>query len=93
MSQTTNQTRGSIWKYDLTHDGVIEMPAGAKVLSVGWQKPHVKLWALVDPEVPKVKRRVKLLSTGNEIVGEGWEFAGTALAPLDLVFHVFLEIV
>lgn len=69
------------------------MPAGAKVMSVAWRKSRVVLWALVDPEVPKVKRRVKLLSTGNEISGEGWEFAGTALAPRDRIFHVFLEIV
>lgn len=93
MNQPAQQTRGSIWKYDLAHDGVLEVPAGAKILSVGWQKPHVRMWALVDPEVPKVKRRVKLLNTGNEVTGDGWEFAGTVHAPLELTFHVFLEIV
>jgi hypothetical protein len=92
VDKVSNQTRGSIWKYDLEHDGVIEMPAGAKVLSTGWQKPHVRMWVLVDPEIPKVKRRVKLLSTGNEIVGDGWEFVGTVLATPDLVHHVFLEV-
>lgn len=93
MNHSASQTRGSIWKYDLAHDAVLEIPAGAKLLSAGWQKPHVVLWALVDPEVPKVKRRVKLLSTGNEITGDGWEYAGTVQAPLELVFHVFLEVV
>lgn len=93
MDNVSQQARGSIWKYELANDGVLEMPAGAKVMSVGWKKPHLWMWVLVDPEVPKVKRRVKLLSTGNEVVGEGWEFAGTVLAPLGLVHHVFLEIV
>lgn len=92
MNQTS-LTRGTIWKLDLAHNREIKLPAGAKLLSVGFQKPHVRLWALVDPEVPKVKRRVKLLSTGHELVGDGWEFAGTVLAPLGLVFHVFVETV
>lgn len=93
MDQASTQTRGTILKFDLAHEGEIVVPAGAKVLSVGWQKPHVRMWMLADPELPKVKRRVKLLSTGHEIVDDGWEFAGTALAPLALVHHVFLEIV
>lgn len=95
MNQKAQQTRGSIWKYDLEHDGVLEMPAGAKVLSVGWDKVRILpvLYVLVDPEVPKLKRRVKLLSTGNELIGDGWDFAGTVHGPLSTVHHVFLEIV
>lgn len=93
LEQTDQQTRGTILKYDVAHDAVLEMPAGAQVMSVHWQAPHVRLWVLADPAVPKVRRRVQMLSTGGQIVGDGWEFCGTAVAPMDLVFHVFLEMV
>lgn len=87
------KVRSVIWKYDLAYDAILEMPAGGKVLSVAFQKPHVRLWMLVDPEVPKLKRRVRLLSTGHELCGDSWEYAGMAIAPLGVVFHVFIEVV
>lgn len=93
MPETDQKTRGVIVKYDLANETELMIPAGARVLSVGWQRPHVRLWMLVDPQVPKVKRRVLMLSTGHEIVGDNWEFCGTAQAPIGLVFHVFLETV
>lgn len=95
MNQSSQQTRGSIWKYEVENNHVLELPAGARVLSVGWDKLRLipMLYVLVDPEVPKVKRRVKVLTTGHEITGDNWEFAGSAMAPLAVAYHVFLEIV
>lgn len=87
----------TIWKYPLAVDAsVLEMPMGAKVLSVGVQGAEdAVLWALVDPEAPKMKRRVRVYGTGHLVeneTGELFEFAGTfQLAALGLVFHVFVE--
>lgn len=90
MEEVGHTTRSVIWTYDLQHGAPIKVPAGAKILSVAWVKPHVRLFALVDPEVPKVRREISMLSTGNELDGVAWEFVGTVVAPLGLVFHVFI---
>ena len=78
--------------WEIENGTVLEIPAGAKALHVGWQNKRLNLWAQVDPEVPKLKRRVAVVPTGGE-VPDGWEFAGTALAPRDRAFHVYIEIV
>ena len=88
--ESAQQTRATIFRYDLERGGSIKIPAGAKLLSVAWMEGGVKLWALVDPEVPKVERRVHLISTGHEVHAR-WEFAGTVLATSSDVYHVFIE--
>lgn len=55
----------------------IELPAGAEILSVQAQNNTPVLWALVDPEAPKEKRKLVLLNTGGEM-------------PTDVSFHRFL---
>jgi hypothetical protein len=91
MDEVGHTTRSVIWTYDLAHLAKLQIPAGAKILSAGWKKPHLRLFVMVDPEVPKVTRQVAVLSTGQELEGEGWEFVGTVIAPLRLVYHVFIS--
>lgn len=86
-------SRRSIWSFEIKHGAVISPPAGAKILSVAWHDGKPILWTLADPEVPKVKRRVEMISTGLEIYGENWEYAGLVIAPAGKLWHVFVEIV
>lgn len=90
--ESAQKTRATIWRYDVVHGGIITMPAGARILKVARLSGELLLWALVDPEVPKVKRRIHIVPTGGD-VSESWEHAGTVPAGRSDVFHVFLEIV
>ncbi len=86
-------TRRSIWSFEIKQGAIITPPAGAKILSVAWWKGAPMIWTLADPEVPKVRRRVEMLSTGLEIYGENWEYAGMITSPEGKLWHVFVEIV
>lgn len=71
---------------------VIQMPAGAKVLSVQVQRGEPFVWALVDANQRKMARHYFfVLGTGNPI---DFEVTGTFLGTIqlhggDLVFHVW----
>lgn len=84
----------TIWKFPIPLGAVpIEMPRGARVLSVGQQQDQPMLWALVDP-AKDVERRVFLpLGTGHSLpddVNVEWEFLGTThLRGGAIVVHVF----
>jgi hypothetical protein len=91
--ETRGATRGVIWRYDLADQAILRMPAGARVLNVGWESSGARIWIMADPELPKLERRVKMISTGGELDPERWDFAGTVIAPGALVWHVFLEVV
>jgi hypothetical protein len=90
--EPAQQTRATIWRFDMEHGGSIKIPAGARLLSCAWRDGGIKLWALCDPEVPKVERRVHMVSTGHDIA-DAWEFCGTVLHGPNEVWHVFLETV
>lgn len=85
----------SVYKYTLEPHGGVELPTGAKILSVHAQHDSICLWALVDPNNLPVLRRFKVFGTGHPIANEQADrlsFVGTAL--LDggyLVMHVFEE--
>ena len=86
-----NQT---IWKFtkSFTADSEeIEMPKGAKILTIAMQHKHLRIWAMVDPTQDKVPRLIHIVGTGHDlstrIMGE---YIGSF--PLDggpLIFHVF----
>lgn len=71
----------------------LEMPKGAQILSVHTQKGVPQLWALVNPDAPKVTRRFLLCGTGHTLEKDShdrWDFIGTFLVHGDsLVFHLF----
>lgn len=59
----------TIWKFPLKlqHEQEIEMPAGAKILTVALQKDIICLWALCNPDVPKQKKEIVIFGTGQPI--------------------------
>ena len=85
-----------VHKYPL-HVGKVqqlEVPVGAKVLSVQVQGSSLCLWALVnaDPEGRKRMIRVAVLATGQEVKEsiKDWDYVGTAMMMDGLfVWHVF----
>lgn len=86
----------TVWKFVLTlvDRPVVEMPAGAQVLSVAVQGDQVCLWARVDPDEPKELRHFRCLGTGHAFSEADQDtlgrFVGTVLL-MDggLVFHLF----
>lgn len=85
----------TIHKYEVVADifagFVIDMPIGAEPLSVQMQRGRPVLWALVNPEAPKVRRRFITVGTGH-VFSEHHDvtFVGTfQMNDGDLVFHLF----
>lgn len=91
----------TVWKFDLNRgDERIKMPRGAALLHVGvqmievrertrsgrWEQPCV--WALVDPDQPKVDRGLVIHGTGHPVY-PGGNYVGTFHMEGSLVFHVF----
>jgi len=83
----------TIWKFDVqaTDTFTLEMPRGAKVLSVHNQGENVCMWAEVSPGEPKEPRTFRTCGTGHDIpADENRNFIGTFLLHGGaLVFHLF----
>jgi hypothetical protein len=95
----------TIFKYPvrIVDESTLEMPRGAKLLSVGVANDtEVFLWALVDTEAKMAVRRLHVHGTGNPITAATVEahpldmvqlankFVGTALTHGgSLVWHLF----
>lgn len=82
-----------IWKYELEITDVqsVQMPEGAKIISVANQGGVLCLWAMVDPMQATRKRAIVIIGTGNPIRSAGkikLKFIGTALIE-QFVWHVF----
>lgn len=84
----------SVWKYELRIDDeqVVDMPRGARILSAQSQYEIVAVWALVDPEAPREKRRFRIVGTGHAITDDVGDFVGTVQqAGGQLVWHIFVQ--
>jgi hypothetical protein len=62
----------TIWKFpfEITDKQLIEMPAGAHIVHVGFDPNRTPcLWAEVDPgpRVPRVQRTIYVFGTGREL--------------------------
>ena len=84
----------TIYKYPLTQpegdDVVVEMPEGARVLSVQVQRHIPCIWALVDPEKQLEKRRFRIYGTGQRTSLPDAPYIGTVqLLDGRLVYHLF----
>lgn len=82
-----------IFKYRLpTLDfGVsIQMRAGARILSVGFQDKHLYAWAMVDLEASLADRHIRVYGTGEPLGADidAAVFLGTVQAN-GFVWHVF----
>lgn len=69
----------------------VEMPHGARLLSVGAQGDDMVVWAIVDPQAKAVVRRFAVYPTGlTEVPAHPGRFLGTVMFEGGrLVFHVF----
>jgi hypothetical protein len=86
----------SIWKFPISVEATpsVQMPTGARLLSVQVQKNALVLWALVDTKAPKVTRQFVMTATGHGAGSvESLPFVGTfqALSPKGriLATHIF----
>lgn len=75
----------------ITDDFGIEMPFGAKILTVQTQHELPCIWAIVDTENGNEMRNFKLYGTGHPIETSLFHtYIGTfQLRGGDLVFHLF----
>jgi hypothetical protein len=91
VDDTVRQTRTTVTRFDIEHDLVLKLPACASVVSVAWYDGAARMWVANDPALPKVSRRVKMITTGLDVYGDHWECVGTIIAPGKRVWHVFVE--
>lgn len=82
-----------VYKYVLPPSGgPIELPQGARILSVQTQNGQPQIWALVDPHAPRVSRTLIVKGTGHDGVDPDWLYHGTfQMLGGALVFHLFEE--
>lgn len=83
-----------IWKFPLEpNTGEIEVPQGAKLLDIQMQGGVPCIWALVDPNAPKVKVSVVSIGTGQEMHDEcidAYTYLGTFQVHAGLfIWHIF----
>lgn len=82
-----------IWKWTLgvTDRQSVQMPRGAKLLTVQSQGDMPQLWALCDETAPKEPRLIVIHGTGNLMPNEPpGDYVGTfQIHGGALVFHVF----
>jgi hypothetical protein len=82
----------TIWKYSLEVKGVqkIEMPKGARLLSVAAQYGAPQLWAEIDPAAPMGEAEIITIGTGFFIDPTGLDFVGSyQLHGGSFVGHVY----
>ena len=83
-----------IWKYELAlgPDSVfdVKMPKGAQVLCVQNQGGDIFLWAKVDPEGERERRKFAIYGTGNPVPANGTYIGTVQQGPFE--WHVFEEV-
>lgn len=80
------------WTLEITDSQVLALPEGAKILTVQMQGRALRLWALIDPTVAKVRQRTfEVFGTGHDMDEWPRDYIGTVQQPVgvDLVWHVF----
>ena len=82
----------TIFKYPLevTDEQTLEMPSGARILTVQTQHNVPCLWALVPIAAPMMQRRIITHGTEHPVPPTTGEYIGTyQLDGGSLIFHVF----
>lgn len=91
----------NIYKYKLDPDSIkhtllnevldIDMPIGSEILTAQVQKEDPVLWALVDPNAPVVKRRIYIVTTGQDkgVAEPGKYIATIQIMRGNIVIHLF----
>jgi len=86
----------TVWKYKIpiADEFEIEMPAFSKILSFQSQGNDLCLWALVFPELEKIKEKFILRGTGHLIDCDlDLDYIGSVQIKVyeTLIFHLFKE--
>jgi hypothetical protein len=81
-----------IYKYilDVNREQSLELSIDSEILSVQMQGGNLCLWAMVNEELPKVKRNIHIYGTGITIHEDNLQYVGT-VQDGDYVWHVFIE--
>lgn len=83
----------TVYKYEIpiADEFGLVLPCGAQVLSVQVQRDQPCIWALVDPQEHKKRRRLfRFAGTGHPISASNLLFIGTfQMDNGALVFHLF----
>ena len=77
-----------IWKYPIQTYTELQVPKGAKVLTVQMQNGEPQIWMLVNTEMPFERRVFQVFGTGHLVPDD----PGTYIATFQVepyVFHVF----
>jgi len=86
----------TIWKFELEMVGMqnINLPKGAKILTVQTQNEKACLWALVEIDVAELEQRtIVTFGTGHPMPDVSLVYLGTyQVAGGALIFHVFEQI-
>jgi hypothetical protein len=92
-----SHTNSTIWKFQipLEEKSEVEMPKDAEVLAVQMQGSQLCVWAAVDPNAEKVKRRFYVVGTGHPMP-KSLDACYAATVQIDgaidtLALHVFHE--
>jgi hypothetical protein len=84
----------TIWKFKLIEGVdrfVMEMPKGARILSLQTQNGESCFWAMIpDTEAGWETRKFVLYGTGHPITEDNLQYIGTFQQP-PYVFHLFEE--
>jgi len=81
----------TIHKYSMISDvAIIDMPQGAKILSVGVQRTEIVIWAQVNTDNPTVTHRFIAFNTGEACGAIPEQFIGTVTVG-SIVWHVYDE--
>jgi hypothetical protein len=85
----------TVWKFSIPSPNALgwvdvpDVPAGAELVSVGFQDERMVLWARCDPSRSRSARRLIVVNTGQEVPLSGRSI-GTAIHPVvGTVWHVF----
>ncbi len=81
-----------IYKYELTaHKVLLELPRGARILSVQVQHGVPVLWAAVEPtRMLREPRVIRIVATGEEFDADGASYISTfQLEGGNLIFHAY----
>jgi hypothetical protein len=83
----------TVYKYEVTPHGGVELPIGAEILTVQAQGEKAYLWAKVDTTQTKTEiRRIRCYGTGHKMSNDFKKYIGTfQLYDGTLVFHAFEE--
>ena len=85
-----------IYKYECVPgvlDWVVQMHQGAEILTLGTQNHNFVYWAKVDPKMPQVPRRLRLIMTAQPIEDmPDAKYCGTCNSSVEgipFVLHLF----